>query len=56
MTMVLARIERFVETVRDGQFQPTDPDNWMCSRQWCGYASTCEFFKRPVSVAFNGGK
>lgn len=48
---VLARVNRFVETVRAGAFQPVDPDSWVCSRQFCGYHSTCPFAVRPVSVA-----
>lgn len=52
---VLRRIERFIETVDRGHFQPASPDDWACSRQWCGFYTSCPFAARPVSVALNGG-
>ena len=51
---VLRRIERFIETVQRGHFQPASPDDWACSRQWCGFFGSCRFALRPVSVG--GGR
>ena len=48
---LLRRVERYLEVVEKGAFQPTSPDNWWCSTRFCGYASTCPFFRRPASVA-----
>ena len=43
------RIERAAEIIQSvkegkGQFTPADSENWMCSKKWCGYAGTCEFW------------
>lgn len=50
---LLRRVERYLDVVQKGAFQPTDPNNWWCSQRFCGFASTCPFFRRPVSVAVN---
>ncbi len=47
---LLNRIDTFVKAHRTGVFSPTSPDNWWCSERWCGYASTCPYFRRPESV------
>jgi hypothetical protein len=47
---LLRRVERYLEVVEKGAFQPTNPDNWWCSTRFCGYATTCPFYRRPVSV------
>lgn len=49
--LVQARIVRateFIEAVKEGKaaFLPADADamNWRCSKKFCGYATTCEFW------------
>lgn len=46
---VMARIERaikIIEAVKEGKeaFAPADPENWVCSKRYCGYASTCPYW------------
>ena len=46
---VMARIERAIEiiqAVKEGKqcFAPADPENWICSRRWCGYATSCPYW------------
>jgi CRISPR/Cas system-associated exonuclease Cas4 (RecB family) len=43
------RIERLIETVdavKAGYqaFMPADPNHWICSKKYCGYATTCKFW------------
>lgn len=33
-----------------GIFMPANPDDWWCSKKWCGYWSTCRYPRRPVST------
>ncbi|MCK5604026.1 PD-(D/E)XK nuclease family protein [Candidatus Pacearchaeota archaeon] len=42
------RIERATEIIQSvkegtGQFTPADPENWACTKKYCGYAATCPF-------------
>ena len=48
---VLRRIERFIDTHDKGAFIPARPDDWWCSKRWCGYWTDCPFAARPVTVA-----
>jgi hypothetical protein len=41
---LLARIAAFVKSVRSGVFVPCDPGEWICSRRWCGYADSCDYY------------
>lgn len=41
----LRRLERSVEVIQKGAFAPTDQNNWWCDLKWCGYATTCPFFR-----------
>lgn len=46
---VMARIERaikIIQAVKEGKqcFAPADPENWICSRRWCGYAQSCPYW------------
>jgi len=43
------RIERFLELIEAAKtgkaaFTPATPDDWTCTRKWCGYADTCPYF------------
>lgn len=46
---VFRRIERaiqIIETVREGKqaFTPAQPDEWTCTKRFCGFAQTCPFW------------
>lgn len=41
----LMRLERSIEVIRKGAFAPTDQGNWWCGPKWCGYATTCPFYR-----------
>ena len=48
---LLPHVERaitIIEAVKEGKqaMTPADPSdyNWVCSKKWCGYAETCEFW------------
>lgn len=38
-----ARIETMDASINAGHFPPTNPDNWACSKNWCGYYRTCRY-------------
>ena len=41
---LLGRLVKQIEdTKRSGAFLPTNPSNWWCSPEWCGYWNICEF-------------
>lgn len=49
MNPLFRRVERateIIQTVKEGKnaFTPADPDNWVCSAKYCGYAHTCPFW------------
>lgn len=54
--VLLARIERYARIVEAGAFAPANPDDWCCSEKFCGFASTCKFFRKPVSIAIDNSK
>jgi hypothetical protein len=46
---LLFRIQRFcdiIDAVKSGKqaFTPAQPDDWVCSKKYCGYAETCQFW------------
>ena len=42
--ILLRRIERAAEIIEKGAFTPANPQDWRCSRRFCGYALTCPFW------------
>jgi hypothetical protein len=38
---LLAKLLLFEKIMKSGVFPPTNPTNWICSRQYCGYWNTC---------------
>jgi hypothetical protein len=47
------RLANAVNTIKSGIFTPTKPDDWRCSKKWCGYFEVCPYAKRPKSVLVN---
>lgn len=43
---VLGRIETMLLALEKGVFLPTNPDNWWCSEKFCGFATSCRYFRR----------
>lgn len=47
----LRRVEVSARMIESGIFPPTNPDNWWCSKKWCGYWDRCDFGgKKSVTV------
>lgn len=42
MLRLIARIKTVWTSIQAGIFIATDPTNWWCSEEWCGYYDTCE--------------
>lgn len=42
----IAQAIKIIQSVKEGkgQFTPADPESWICSRRYCGYANTCPYF------------
>jgi hypothetical protein len=49
--VMLRRIEVAERAIERGVFVPARQSDWWCSERWCGFARTCPYFRRPVSVA-----
>ncbi len=49
----LLRVQTAVEGIEAGLVVPANPDHWMCSLRWCGYAPTCPYFhgKKLISLS-----
>lgn len=47
----LLRAEAAAKVIRTGAFMPARPDDWWCSKKFCGYFNRCPFAARPRSVA-----
>lgn len=45
-SVLLARIETCVNAIKAGVFPPADQSHWACDPRYCGYASTCKYFRR----------
>lgn len=48
---VLRRVERALQVIDAGAFAPANPDDWWCSKRWCGYWETCPLVRRGATVA-----
>jgi len=49
ITPLMLRVERATEIIQSvkegyGQFTPADPESWVCSEKYCGYAHNCPFW------------
>lgn len=49
--VMLRRIETGIKAIESGIFVPARQADWWCSLKWCGYAPTCPYFRRSVSVS-----
>jgi len=54
--VLMSRIENAAEAIQKGVFVPAQPTDWRCSMKWCGFASTCRYFKKPKSVVIEQGE
>lgn len=52
----LRRIEQAARVIEAKAFTPPPPDSWWCSARFCGYASVCPYFRKPVTIAIGGSK
>ncbi len=43
--ILAAHLNAAEKVIRSGAFTPAAEGSWYCSVRWCGYASTCPFFK-----------
>lgn len=43
----MGRAQKIFES---GIFLPTNPENWWCSRKWCGYAQMCPFYVKEAEA------
>lgn len=48
---ILRRVERALLVIDAGAFAPANPDDWWCSKRWCGYWQTCPLVRRGPTVA-----
>lgn len=44
-SVLLRRLETAILVIEKGAFVPTNQDNWICSEKFCGYATTCPYFR-----------
>lgn len=42
--VLVNRMNAIVEGINKGIFIPAQPDSWICSEKFCGYALSCKFF------------
>jgi CRISPR/Cas system-associated exonuclease Cas4 (RecB family) len=49
---VLRRVDSAVKLIESGCFMPTSPDNWQCSRKFCGYFDICEYGARSRTTQY----
>ena len=49
---VLSRVRTTWDAIQKGGFPPADPEHWVCTPQFCGYASKmCPYYCGAVSVS-----
>lgn len=44
--VVLARLENAAEVIQKGAFTPAKPTDWVCSKKWCFFFSSCRYAKQ----------
>ena len=52
LAVFVRRVQAAHKMIEAEVFIPTSQDNWACSPRWCGYASTCRYYRgqpRPTS-------
>lgn len=54
--VLMARVENAADVIQKGAFTPAQPTDWRCSMKWCGFASTCRYFKKPKSTVIETGE
>jgi hypothetical protein len=42
-TMLINKLQAFMQMLQTGTFLPAIPSAWWCSPDWCGYYRTCKF-------------
>lgn len=47
----MARVDHVAKSIRAGVFIPARPDDWICSKKFCGYWSKCPHAARPRQFA-----
>jgi hypothetical protein len=47
----LNRLETAMEGIEKGVFIPANPNEWCCSKKWCGWWDVCKYAKRPHTVS-----
>jgi hypothetical protein len=52
--VLLERIANAAQVIEAGAFTPARQSDWWCSYRFCGYAPTCPYFRKPVSVFIEG--
>lgn len=53
--VLMNRVENAAEVIQKGAFTPAQPTDWHCSLDYCSFARTCKYFKRPKSMVINPG-
>jgi len=48
--VLLARVTAAVKAIRAGIFVPANRDYWKCDERFCGYATTCPFYRGKMQV------
>lgn len=48
--VLFRRMEAATEAIEKGVFIPARPDDWWCSKKWCGYYGTCKYVNRSRMV------
>lgn len=52
----LARFRNAVKIIEKGAFTPASQSDWWCSRRFCGFSDTCEYFRGRETVSVKGLK
>ncbi len=50
LQVLLRRVEAHVNAVKNGVFIPAAQDSFWCSRKFCGFASSCKFFRGSKQI------
>jgi hypothetical protein len=53
--VIIRRIENAATILEKGAFTPARETDWWCSTQYCGYAASCPYFRKPKSIVIDEG-
>jgi hypothetical protein len=47
LNKIILRLNMMIKSIKEGVYMPTNPMNWKCNANYCGYYSSCKYQNKP---------